>query len=725
MKTYQSSVLAEAQKYIDAGWHVFPVHGIGDDGVCSCGNARCSDKGKHPACSRGLKEASTDVKKIKEWFSGAKVVRNIAVVTGELSGITVLDIDIGEGKLGDVTWAELTKEHGEPQTLMAKTGGGGMHVLFKYNSALKTASNVLGKGVDCRNDGGYIVVPPSRHRSGTPYQWINWGTALCSLPAHLSRRKETRGRPRKDDMYRSRYTIEQVRTMMGFVPADDRDMWRHVGVILGREFKRDDAAWQLYMQWAAKWSGKQGRNHDEIMREAFYEISQDTTVEKQLSLGTIVKLAIDNGWAPKAGEVPINHFVFYGPGNNYIYRPTVSYWVGAAVDAAVSPLNQDGNIIKASEWLRANQLVTSMTADPKIEDDYVKGMDCHNGEIAVVPGAALFNAYRRPTIELGDARLAGPFVEHVRKMLNKDGDAEQFLNYMAHRVQRPWEKPRFALLIAGAQGVGKDTAVEFCCPAIGVWNVANIDPSAFDSAFNEFAATTLVRISEAANLHEMTRWAFNERTKVLIAGSPDTCTINPKYGQKFSVRMYCGVIITTNHLASGIYIPSDDRRYDVMEAATMDEMKIADERTRRQYFSDLWDWFLHGGATHVAAWLHARDISRFSANNGQRKTAAHSAVVAGSATTDHWLGDILHELQDPQLVRADWIITKALANGENGTDVRRKLVNTLVRLDYVLYKNPNTRDGRWLIGDKLQMVFAKAGTPMGQDVAAALNKEIF
>ena len=719
-----SALLDAAKEYARDGWYVFPLHTVDPHGQCSCGAKACSDAGKHPRVARGLKEASRDLQKIDEWFGDDAPPSNIAIVTGEKSGITVIDIDIGEGKFGAESWAEVIKDHGEPDTLMSRTGSGGMHVFFRYNSALKTASNVLGKGVDCRNDGGYVVAPPSRHRSGGKYEWINRGTALAALPSHLSHRKDMRGRPRKDDMYRGKYSIDQVAGMLEVVPADDRDLWRSVGIILGREFDRIDEAWGAYTAWASKYSGKKGRGHDEIMREAFYEISQQEG-SKQLTIGTIVKAALDNGWAPKVGEVPAGHFVFYGPGNNFIYRPTASYWQAGAVDAAVSPINEKGKITKASEWLKANSLITSLTCDPGIDDDILKGSDCRNGEIVAVPGAAMFNTYRKPTIELGVADYAKPFVEHVHRIFNKPGDANQFLNYMAHRVQRPWEKPRFALLIAGGQGIGKDTAIEFCCPAIGAWNVANIDPSAFEAAFNEFAASTLVRISEAANLHEMSKWAFNERTKVLIAGSPDHCAINPKYGQKYSVRMYCGVIITTNHLAGGIYIPPDDRRYDVIESATMEEMGLTREADRRQHFSELWDWFLTGGSSHVAALLHGRDISEFSPANGQRKTDAHAVVVAGGMTGDAWLDDIIGELGDPVGVRGDWIIERAVAMGEKEPDVRRKMANALGRLNYSMYRRPGVKDGRWTIGKKKVVVYVKTGTPTTYDPCVELNTERF
>jgi hypothetical protein len=712
-----------ATTYVNMGWMVFPLHSIDKDGICTCGNAACSDAGKHPRVQRGLKEASRDLEQIDRWFGVDAPLSNIGIVTGEISGITVVDIDIGEGKFGAESWQEAIKDHGEPNTLMAQTGSGGMHVIFKYNSAIKTASNVLGKGVDSRNDGGYIVGAPSLHRSGGVYDWINWGNEIASLPSHLSRRKENRGRPKKDDMYRGKYTIEQITAMLEVIPADDRDLWRSIGIILGREFDRVDEAWLAYQQWSEKFDGKKGRNHDTIMHEAFYELSQQNS-DKQLTVGTIVKAALDNGWAPKSGEVPLGNFIFYGPGNNYIYRPTNSFWIGAAVDSAVSPVNDSGALMKASDWVRKNVLVTSMTSDPSVDEDHMKGYDCRDGEIVKSPGAALFNAYRRPTIELGVPKMAKPFIDHVHKVFDKDGDADQFLNYIAHRVQKPWEKPRFALLIAGGQGVGKDTAVEFCSPAIGPWNVSNIDPSAFEQGFNEYASSTLVRISEAANLHEMSKWAFNERTKVLIAGSPDTCQINPKYGQKYSVRMYCGVIITTNHLANGIYIPEDDRRYDVIDCATMQDMGLAHEDKRRDYFTELWDWFYDDGASHIAAYLHEHDISKFNASNGQRKTDAHKTVVAGGMHGDQWLDDILDDMSYPKAVRSDWIITKAIANGEKEGDVKRKLVNSMGRSGYAMHRSER-KDGRWKINSKIATVYTKVGTDKSYDPTEELSNEPF
>lgn len=722
MDSFKKRVLALALKYIDLGFKIFPAHTILSDGTCSCGNKNCDDAGKHPATKKGLKDASNDPKKIDEWFGESAPARNICIATGEISGITVIDVDVGEGKNGEQTWIELNSEKGEPDTLMSETGSGGMHVFFQYNSALKTSSNTLGEGIDVRNDGGYIIAPPSKHKSGNEYVWENFGAGLKYLPAHLSRKIE---KPKnKNKTHQDVYSLTQIESMLEFIPADDRDVWRNFGVILGRVFNRIDGAWDIYVRWADKANSQKGRNHDEIMREAFYEISQKSTAN-ELSIGTIVKAAIENGWSPKKGDVPVENFIFFAPSNQFVYRPTGSYWVASAVDYAVSPVNKSGKIIAASEWLKTNMLATSMTCNPAIDNDYLKGHDCRDGEIIETRGSAMYNTYRKSNIDLGDASLAKPFIEHVERVFNKEGDAKQFLDYMAHRVQQPWVKPRFALLLAGAQGVGKDTAFEFCCPAIGPWNVANIDPSAFDMPYNEYMTATIVRISEAANLHDLNKWAFNERTKVLIAGSPDVQKINPKYGQKFTIKMHCGVIITTNHLASGIYIPPDDRRYDVIEAATLKEMGLEDPAVRAEYFGDLWDWFHNGGANHVAAFLHERDVKGFNPNAGQRKTIAYQAVVSFSMAQDTWLIDILDDFKNPDAIRVDWIINKADEIGEKKADLKRKVGAALIRLGYKYVKCPATKDGRWRIEQKRTTIYIKEDLdPKNIDINS-LNKEFF
>jgi len=720
------TTLEWAKKYIERGWKIFPCHTI-VDGRCSCPKSNCPDAGKHPKTRQGVKDASDDLAKILEWFGPDAQPSNIGLATGVVSGVTIIDIDTGSGKPGADSWLKLNAGFVEPQALSATTGSGGTHLVFQYASSLKNTSNTYGKdefpAIDVRNDSGYAIVAPSVHKSGNRYAWDDWDEhpKLTPVPEHLAvPRKGRAGRPKKDNPFRRKYPISEVAEMLERIPSDDRDEWRNFGLILARYFDWSDEAWTLYNTWADKWEGTKGRNHDEIMRQAFYETSKEPAKFKELSIGTIIRRAIDCGWVPKGGQVPKENFVYLAPATKFVYLPTGQLWAPESVNAGVTPVNEDGKLIQATDWIKRHFFATSQTRDPKMEGTFIRGWDCREGILQEVDGAAVLNEYRPSTTPSGDASQAGPFLRHTRRVFPRPGDADQVLDYLAHRVQKPWEKPRFALLFAGPQGVGKDTVIAMAEPAIGPWNVANIDPDALDTDFNEHAARVLVRISETSNSVDLNRWAFNEKTKVLIAGNPDHITINPKYGAKWSVRMHCGVIVTTNTLIGGVFIPADDRRYDVIASATKAEMHLSAQGRVEWYFGALWNWFNNkGGDQHVAAFLRERNISRFSAANGQRKTAAHREVVAHGMMGDEWVMDALDSLgksdtnnpdnvEWPDLVRSDAILGYAVKAGHQDPEkARQRLAPTITRLGYVQFENPTMKGGRWRLDGKLKTVYRR------------------
>lgn len=100
---------------------------------------------------------------------------NIGLITGKLSGVIAVDIDPRHGGT-DEAFKEVV-------TVKSRTGGGGFHYLFKYESGINNQANIQ-SGIDIRGEGGYIVLPPSIHQSKQRYEWINSpeSTPLASLP---------------------------------------------------------------------------------------------------------------------------------------------------------------------------------------------------------------------------------------------------------------------------------------------------------------------------------------------------------------------------------------------------------------------------------------------------------------------------------------------------------------------------------------------------------------
>jgi len=90
---------------------------------------------------------------------------NVAVVTGTISGIVVIDIDKKHNRS--------SKEFDFPATACARSANDGEHIFLKYpGEAVKSGSAILGAGVDVRADAGYIIVDPSELSNGGKYEWI-------------------------------------------------------------------------------------------------------------------------------------------------------------------------------------------------------------------------------------------------------------------------------------------------------------------------------------------------------------------------------------------------------------------------------------------------------------------------------------------------------------------------------------------------------------------------
>ena len=179
--------------YAKRGWPVFPVH-TPNNGRCSCRNPQCGNNvGKHPRgnfAPNGLHDATTDPATIREWWQ-AEPDANIGIRTGAVSGLVVLDIDPAKG--GDESLTDFERRFGSlPPTVEALTGGGGRHILFSHpGTGLAIPNSVAGlaPGLDIRADGGYVVAPPSLHKSGRQYAWevtaCPEDVSLVPLPAWL------------------------------------------------------------------------------------------------------------------------------------------------------------------------------------------------------------------------------------------------------------------------------------------------------------------------------------------------------------------------------------------------------------------------------------------------------------------------------------------------------------------------------------------------------------
>jgi hypothetical protein len=204
--------------------------------------------------------------------------------------------------------------------------------------------------------------------------------------------------------------------------------------------------------------------------------------------------------------------------------------------------------------------------------------------------------------------------------------------------------------------------------------------------------------------------------KAYTAAPPDVLRVDEKNLREHSISNCCGVIITTNHKADGIYLPADDRRHFVAWSEMTKEDFPAD------YWKILWNWYECGGYGHVAAYLAELDISAFNPKAPPPKTKAFWDIVdASRAPEEAELADAIDRLGSPEATTLTKIA--GVAQGEfamwlGDRKNRRAIPHRLEKCGYVPVRNDAAKDGLWVINGTRQVVYARKDLPLSDQIKA-------
>ncbi|WP_221091567.1 bifunctional DNA primase/polymerase [Deinococcus aquaedulcis] len=125
------------------------------------GHFTINREGKRRSSWKEMQRRLPTREELEAWYLEHRA-RGLGIVTGQVSGWVVIDVDpAGLGLLQELGWA--------PHVL---TPSGGAHLYLKHPgwyvaSNASHAGGTLPPGFDVRGDGGYIMAPPSRNRAGT------------------------------------------------------------------------------------------------------------------------------------------------------------------------------------------------------------------------------------------------------------------------------------------------------------------------------------------------------------------------------------------------------------------------------------------------------------------------------------------------------------------------------------------------------------------------------
>lgn len=193
MSNSKEELIKVGTDYILKGFSVIPV------------------KGK-VSCLETWKEYQSRIPTVEEFtnmINGCDPT-GVAIITGKVSNLTVIDIDS----------KETAEKYNLPKTPTVKTAKG-FHYYYRYQEDVRTSAGVLEK-VDIRSEGGYIVAPPSLHTSGINYEWLyDLNTEFAEFPKHLFKEKiepknETNNRGKLEEGIKEGERHNQICKLIGY-----------------------------------------------------------------------------------------------------------------------------------------------------------------------------------------------------------------------------------------------------------------------------------------------------------------------------------------------------------------------------------------------------------------------------------------------------------------------------------------------------------------------------
>lgn len=159
----------------------------------------------------------------------------IAVVTGKVSGITVIDIDNVD------SYDKIVQACPEVMGHYTVKSRKGYHLYYKYNSNFKEGTNLFKlPGIDIRSDGGMIFCPPSHYDVSDSEVFVYsvhvYTEDLTEVPEYLHTiYNGTSPSPHVDSISEvSEVSMREILSGLNESRFDNRDTWMRIGFVLSR-----------------------------------------------------------------------------------------------------------------------------------------------------------------------------------------------------------------------------------------------------------------------------------------------------------------------------------------------------------------------------------------------------------------------------------------------------------------------------------------------------------
>lgn len=188
------------------------------------------------------------------------------------------------------------------------------------------------------------------------------------------------------------------------------------------------------------------------------------------------------------------------------------------------------------------------------------------------------------------AEHARLFVSHIHNLVENDEEAAVIMDFLAFLLQRPEERPSFAVMItSNTEGVGKDTITNIFKDIFGsgYTSSTSMDEVASNTSWGDvFYRKKLIVVSEGDKVKD--KYKIGNAMKEVITSYKKQ--MNLKGSKSIEENMYAGIMVFCND-SDPFKIHEGDRRFFCTTCDWSQDKK--EEMEKSGYFKQIYDYYRH------------------------------------------------------------------------------------------------------------------------------------
>ena len=536
--------------------------------------------------------SSIDSQVVKEWFETYKDIIGYGINPRNKRAL-ILDVDIGEGKTGNVSLSKLMKEHklADP-SLIIKSKSGGLHIYYEHPK-----DDILGlpfpeyEFIDIRTSNNFVVGPGSFITPEQPkgkYQIIRGlpKNKLTPLPKSLIQILPKRISIASNTSLVSEENILLLGKIPEVIKYGERDntLIKLIGSWVRSGISRENIIILTETAISKCETFLNSSNPKYDPKNTLFDPTYCPRPDPLLIDDYISK--IDNTFGKtaftKPNAEPLQHLI-----NNAIYiaKHEAVYEIQGrklrtkGLISLYAPLKYyvetaSGKMKEVSafkEWLKSDKRKEAESFGYHPLADHILYDDTQECEVV--------NMYRPPRLTDKDNTIDYE-AALLRDKINYYKEFEDFCSYLfgkkadfmidwaAYQVQHADKKLVIApVMVSEERGIGKNLFFDIVSSIIGKHNTAVFTTERVVDTYNDYILRTHMVLVNESYIDIKDRWTRKNRNHIVegIKGliTDSSQDVNPKFVIPFTAKSYVNYIFASNNLAA-VPIDTNDRRFVIL-----------------------------------------------------------------------------------------------------------------------------------------------------------------